>query len=173
MQTSIIQAYTALDGLSSNQLREFKGWLTRMEFPEGCLIVTEGQPTKGMYLLNSGKVRIGKKTEFGLARLAELEAPSAFGELGLLTQQPASASVTALSIVVAGFFPATRFNGLVGMGNRTALKIAMNLGRLAATRLLSTNEQLVRTTEAYLKAKNQASADAVSDHLGKFKRYQA
>ena len=83
-------------GLSREALRRFLGFVERVEFAEGYRIIREGQLDREMYLIIEGLAQ----AERGRVLMHPMGPGAEFGSLGLLTDQPRAASVTALSKVV-------------------------------------------------------------------------
>lgn len=61
-------------------------------FPDGAAIITEGQPTDGVHMLLRGACAVTHKSG---ARYPDLREGDLFGEVSMLTEGPATATVTA------------------------------------------------------------------------------
>jgi hypothetical protein len=69
-----------------------------VSFPAGTEIVREGDPADALYVLAEGSVQVHARGESGQARVIRtMQAPSYFGEIGVLEKIPRTATVTALS----------------------------------------------------------------------------
>lgn len=145
------------EGLNDQQIQELSSWLKRVEFQPGQLVFEDDSPPTGLYVLARGKVAVIKDTSKGPLTIAELEAPSAFGEMSLLTHERHSASVRARTLAVTGLLSREAFDARMAEHNRTAFQIALNLGRIACQRLRVTTRELLLLVEAYRQA---APADA-------------
>lgn len=66
------------------------------EFEDGDLIVAEGDTGTEMFVIQSGRVAVTKKTDEGEMHLATLERGDFFGEMSLLESLPRSATVRAV-----------------------------------------------------------------------------
>ena len=64
-------------------------------FPDGEIIFREGDEGDRMYVIQSGKVRITKKTPEGDVTIAVLESGEIFGEMALFDRMPRSATAAA------------------------------------------------------------------------------
>jgi signal transduction histidine kinase len=65
--------------------------------PPNTIIFQEGDPGDSFYIINSGKVRVFKKSREDIETdLAHLESGESFGEIALLTGEPRSGSVETL-----------------------------------------------------------------------------
>jgi DASS family divalent anion:Na+ symporter len=87
------------------------------------LLFTEGAEADALYLLAAGRVRVSVGVAGGERVLAELEAPSCFGELGLLLARRTS-TVSALTAVRAWKLPRARFEQLVRERPAVSLAVA-------------------------------------------------
>jgi CRP-like cAMP-binding protein len=58
------------------------------EFPKGTILFKEGDEGKEMYLINSGEVKLSRKTLQGDVILARLGFGEFFGEMSVITNQP-------------------------------------------------------------------------------------
>ena len=58
------------------------------EFPKGTILFKEGDEGKEMYLINSGEVKLSRKTSQGDVILARLGFGEFFGEMSVITNQP-------------------------------------------------------------------------------------
>jgi CRP/FNR family cyclic AMP-dependent transcriptional regulator len=113
--------------------------LESVEFPRGHVIFSEGEPGDRLYIISSGKVKVGRKAPDGRENLLAVFGPSdMFGELSIFDPGPRTSSATTITEVRA-----------VSM-DRDALKawikdrpeIAEQLLRVLARRLRRTNNNL-------------------------------
>jgi CRP-like cAMP-binding protein len=61
----------------------------------GDVVLSEGEPSEGLYVVLSGAVRVTRQEEGDDLALAELTAGQVFGEISLIQQRAATATVTA------------------------------------------------------------------------------
>ena len=73
--------------------------LRRLE-PEGKLIIEEGDIGNEAYIIESGRVRVFKRSDSGEVELAVLGPGSLFGEMALLDESPRMANIRALEPTV-------------------------------------------------------------------------
>ncbi len=129
-------------GLDKGNISELRTWLQPRQFPEGLEIFREGQLPIGLFILTRGTVGVLKSSTEGRVRLANLEAPCFFGEMALLEGAERSASVTAQSDVMCFLLPTELFLSKLNASNATAMKIAVNVGRLVCRRLRDQNKRV-------------------------------
>src|SRR3954468_11109962 len=128
----------------------------------GDVVFREGDQADGFYLIRSGTVEEIVSGAGGTQVVTSLEAPAHFGEGALLTDEPRSSTVTALTPLVVWKLPRQRFAALLRDHPAIALRIAAELStRLAeATRELATSRQQVvivaRAAYSVLDAQAQA-----------------
>lgn len=84
--------------------------LERREVPRRGVIVRQGEPSDSMYFLQSGKVHVELSLPGGkVMRLKKMGPGTVFGEMGLYTSAPRSASVVAVEPCVVRRLSLARF----------------------------------------------------------------
>ena len=79
-------------------------------FSAGTMILKEGEASDGVYVLLSGRVVISRRDDFGRNLvLAELSEGEVFGEMGLISHDPCSATVSTVGDVQVRFFDKQEF----------------------------------------------------------------
>jgi len=79
-------------------------------FSAGTCILQEGEVSDGVYVLLSGRVVISRRDDFGRNLvLAELAEGEVFGEMGLISHAPCSATVSTVGDVQVRFFDKQEF----------------------------------------------------------------
>jgi CRP/FNR family cyclic AMP-dependent transcriptional regulator len=146
MMENVVNKVDVFKGLNKWQVDELMSWMQRMEFGANEEIFAEGQLPDGLYLLCQGRVSVNKASSAGKMRLADIEAPSFFGEMGLLNGAERSAGVKAVNRVLCGLLPTDLFEAKLAAHNLTAHMIALNIGRLVCQRLRDTNKKLATQT---------------------------
>ncbi len=101
--TDIARAFAALRridlfrGLSDEECENLAQDVSFVPFAPGEVITRQGATAHYLYLLTAGQVEIRVARDGRDARVDTVEAPDFFGEMGLLTGTPRSASVIALT----------------------------------------------------------------------------
>jgi len=137
---SHLRAIKLLSGLSSSQLEDVNRRLKPVRFRQGEVILREGAPGDEMYFVETGQVKVVRGAGREARTLAELGTGDVFGEMALLTGNPRSATVTAISEVDAWAMAKADFEDLVA----TYPTLAMALSRLLSERLRSADERFLR-----------------------------
>lgn len=115
---------------------------TRFCNPEE-LIIREGQPGEGLYLLGQGQLSVSRLDATGArAELARLGPGAAFGEISLLEDAPATADVRAISSCVLLFLPKGAFERML----ETYPAVWDQLIALAEDRQAKTSEVIAKST---------------------------
>ncbi|ULN35949.1 Crp/Fnr family transcriptional regulator [Mycolicibacterium smegmatis] len=113
--------------------------LEPVSFSRGHVVFTEGEPGETLYIITSGKVKIGRKSVDGRESLLTLMGPSdMFGELAIFDPGPRTSTVTALSDVQAVMMHRKVLRNWIA----DRPEIAEQLLRVLARRLRRTNDNL-------------------------------
>ena len=127
--------------LDEDERAEFEELLEPTSFEAGQRIFEEGAPEERLYVITSGTVEVYKKVLPGRRqRLATLEAPTVIGEMGLLTEPRAAASVEATTRVEAHGVGRDRLLEMLDADSPAACKLVYEIGRTLAERMAATNE---------------------------------
>jgi CRP/FNR family transcriptional regulator, cyclic AMP receptor protein len=138
--TSEILARSGLvQGVEPGAVAALTEYLHPVEFPRGYSVFAEGEPGDRLYIIVSGKVKLGRRSSDGRQNILAVMGPSdMFGELSIFDPGPRTSSATTITKVRA-----------VSM-DRDALKawitdrpeIAEQLLRVLARRLRRTNDNI-------------------------------
>jgi CRP/FNR family cyclic AMP-dependent transcriptional regulator len=113
--------------------------LESVDFPRGHVIFNEGEPGDKLYIIQSGKVKIGRKSPDGRENLLGIFGPSdMFGELSIFDPGPRTSSATTVTEVRA----VTMDRPALRQWISTRPEIAEQLLRVVARRLRRTNNMV-------------------------------
>jgi CRP-like cAMP-binding protein len=101
-----------LSRLPENVKLALASGIERREFPEGALLLKQGQPATGLHLVLSGQVEISDSSGPERKRIDVDGAGSILGEMSLLTGQNCSADVVTLTPAVVLVLPVEAFEKL-------------------------------------------------------------
>ena len=122
---------TAVEALSSA--------LEPVEFPRAHVIFAEGEPGDRLYIIVSGKVKIGRRSADGRENLLAVFGPSdMFGELSIFDPGPRTSTATTVTEVRAVTMDRAALHEWIGKRP----EIAEQLLRVIARRLRRTNNSL-------------------------------
>jgi CRP-like cAMP-binding protein len=142
-------ATPSLDGipifahLSPDERDEIADLMEPASFSAGASIYEEGGPEETLYVITSGTVEVHKRVLTGRRHhLATMQAPTVVGEMGLLTEPRAAASVTARTPVEAQGLPRDQFLEMLDEDSLAACKVIYEIGRTLAGRMARTDESV-------------------------------
>lgn len=111
-----------------------------VDFPRGHTIFAEGEPGDRLYIVMSGKVKIGRRSPDGREHLTAIMGPSdMFGELAVFDPGPRTASATAITQVRAVAMDRAALHAWIA----DRPEIAEQLLRVVARRVRRTNDGTV------------------------------
>ncbi|RZS41287.1 CRP-like cAMP-binding protein [Herbihabitans rhizosphaerae] len=113
--------------------------LEAVEFPRGHVIFAEGEPGDRLYIIQQGKVKLGRKSPDGRENLLGIMGPAdMFGELSIFDPGPRTSTATTVTEVKA----VTMDRPALRQWIATRPEIAEQLLRVIARRLRRTNGML-------------------------------
>lgn len=129
--------------LNAEELEELEELLEPVSFEAGDTIFEEGGPEDYLYVLTSGQVEVSKKVLPGRRQvLATMRAPTVVGEMGLLTEPRAAASVVAKTPVEAQRIERDGFLELLDEDSLAACKVIYEIGRTLSERMAKTDDSI-------------------------------
>jgi CRP/FNR family transcriptional regulator, cyclic AMP receptor protein len=129
--------------LTEEEREELEELLEPAGFEAGETIFEEGGPEERLYVITAGSVEVYKMVLPGRRQtLATIEAPTVVGEMGLLTEPRAAASVEARTPIRAYAIDRDRFLERLDEDSAAACKVVHEIGRTLANRLARTNETI-------------------------------
>jgi CRP-like cAMP-binding protein len=129
--------------LDDEEREELEDLLEPSIFEPGETIFEEGGPEERLYVISSGTVEVYKKVLPGRRQhLATIEAPTVVGEMGLLTEPRAAASVEARTPIEAYGIDRDRFLEMLDEDSPAACKVVHEIGHTLAGRMARTDEAI-------------------------------
>ncbi|MDD2228900.1 MAG: cyclic nucleotide-binding domain-containing protein [Candidatus Cloacimonetes bacterium] len=144
------------NGLSEEAVNSFAKDLERLHVSQGEAIISEHSWGDNIFFICKGKVEINKSLnnpETPFAQLSVLEPGEFFGEMGIINDEPRSASVIALEDAELLIIPREVFSNITF----THPLVMFNLMRTLSGRLRETNERFVDVMNQML-SKNRLMA---------------
>ena len=97
MNPQILKTVPLFSSLSDEQLRVLQPCLQQRSYPRSSFILRAGEETDALYIILAGRVKVLIPDEQGREVILAVMGPNEFfGEMGLLDDQPRSASVETL-----------------------------------------------------------------------------
>jgi len=121
-------------GLKDKQLRSVLASGKQKTYPEGGVIVSEGEMGVAFYLILDGRVEVRRKGKV----MAKLGNGNFFGEMSLLDSNPRSSDVVAVAPTTCLLLSSWDFQAFVESNS----EVAMNLLRTLIHRLRESNKSL-------------------------------
>jgi signal-transduction protein with cAMP-binding, CBS, and nucleotidyltransferase domain len=122
------------------ELLRIDGVLVRTTFEPGELILGEGQPNRALHVVRDGRVRVSRAAEEADVILSDLPPGRTFGELSILDDGTASATLRALPRTVILSVSFVELNRILEESPVTAAKFWRAIALDLRARLLQTNE---------------------------------
>jgi small-conductance mechanosensitive channel/CRP-like cAMP-binding protein len=123
------------ESLSEDELDEVTRDLKHAPFSAGEIVTRQGNPGRFLYVLVRGEVKVSVASEDSTRDVATLKAPSYFGEMSLMTGEPRSATITAVTDAECYRLAKATFERLLQrrpeLAERLATSIAERRTRLA------------------------------------------
>jgi diguanylate cyclase (GGDEF)-like protein len=139
---SMLASVPLFRGLSATQLNALVAQATEQVYPAGHVIARQGEPPRYLWVLLSGRVRVVEATTDGQAEmlLGEIGKSEVFGELGILRDQPRSATVIAVERTHCLVLRNSDFIKVLD----ESVDLANGMLRVVATRLYDADRKLAR-----------------------------
>ncbi|MDT5104936.1 MAG: family transcriptional regulator, cyclic receptor protein [Mycobacterium sp.] len=126
-------------GVEPSALPALTEQLQPVDFPPGHTVFAEGEPGDRLYIIISGKVKIGRRSPGGRDNLLTIMGPSdMFGELSIFDPGPCTSSATTITEVRA----VSMDRGALKAWIEARPEIVAQLLRILARRLRRTNNNL-------------------------------
>ncbi|HET7479448.1 MAG TPA: cyclic nucleotide-binding domain-containing protein [Rubrobacteraceae bacterium] len=158
-----IPIFSRLDAEERAELEEI---LEPVSFSAGETIFEEGGPEDYLYVVCSGIVEVHKKVLPGHRHvLATVSAPTVVGEMGLLTEPRAAATVTARTNIEAHGINRDRFLEMLDGDSLAACKVVYEIGRTLSERMAKTDESIAHIIARIERADTSHDLDVFQDTL--------
>jgi CRP-like cAMP-binding protein len=146
---AILGTSVAFEGVGGTDLDRVLSRCRFIDAKPGELILSEGTPGDGLYVVLDGQIEIFLPERAGggghrptRVRLARLGPGRCLGEYGVIDDQPSSASATALTAAKLCFLPKAQFRALVEENEHLARRVYGNLLRYLVSRLRTKDREL-------------------------------
>lgn len=134
---------TLAEIFSEDAGQAFKDALERREFARGELLFGEGDPAESLLFIESGQIAASVTNALGEAeRIRSFGAGAIVGEMGLYTQDPRSASLTATEPAVVHLLTRVALDKIEREQPQVALAFHRAIARILAGRLGQANNTL-------------------------------
>ena len=141
---NLLRRWEIFSHFTDEQLAQLAQCATRNRFPAGATVVKEGEETQDAYLIESGGVRIQRRTPYGHFSLAALEPGTLFGETSFVDRVPRSGdAVTTAETELIGLNPVA-LSTLMESDPRFKLALYWTFWKSLSSKLRQTNDNLTQ-----------------------------
>jgi small-conductance mechanosensitive channel/CRP-like cAMP-binding protein len=167
-RVTLLRSLELFAPLTDDETHALAAQLIATPFGPGDIATRQGEPSDSLYILARGQVGIFHDAAPGSSparqRLATLAGPEIFGEMGLLTGQARSATITAESEVLCYRLDKAAFESII----QARPELADALAQTAATRSASTDATLASLSA---EARARATGTRASELLRKIRQF--
>jgi len=151
IDTSELKQQILFSDLTEAELGRIAQTITLEKFSKGKPIFKAGEPTKGIFLVKTGKVEISMLTADGWKQtLAVLLENHIFGELSVIENKAMhGADATAIDDTEVYRFKTDDFKALEKSDTMMMYKIMKTIARIASKNVHSMNEKLMKLLISY------------------------
>jgi CRP/FNR family transcriptional regulator, cyclic AMP receptor protein len=139
---NLLRRWEIFSHFTDEQLFQLAQCATRNRFPAGAVVVKEGELTQEAYLIESGGVRIQRKTPYGHFSLAALAPGALFGETAFVDRVPRSGSAVTTSEAELIALSPTALSTQMERDPRFKLALYWAFWKSLSSKLRQTNQNL-------------------------------
>lgn len=152
--------------LDPDERAELEELLEPAYFDAGEAIFEEGEPEEHFFVLTAGTVEVHKSVLPNRNQiLAEMSAPTVVGEMGLLTEPRAAASVVAKTSVEAHGIKRDDFLRMLDANSIAACKVVYEIGKTLAERMARTDDSVAEILARIEERDKNLDLDVFQDSL--------
>jgi CRP-like cAMP-binding protein len=145
-QGGVLKDVPIFSSLSGREFEFLKARVVQRKFDAGAMIFAEGEPCSGLFVIESGNVRIFKSSAGGREQVLSIDGPgSSIAELPVFDGGSYPASAQAITHCTLLFFSKQDFRALCTQHPEVALKVLRVVGA-RLRRLVGIIEELSFTT---------------------------
>lgn len=127
---------------SDEQIEQLARCTSVNRFPEGSLVIKEGDRTFDAYFVDRGTIRIQRDTPYGIYRLADLTAGDMFGETSFIDQIARSGDALVLEEATVLPLNSVALQAVMRQDQRFTLALYWTFWKSLSSKLRKTNESL-------------------------------
>ncbi len=140
----LLRQWDLFSHFTPEQLAQLASCATYDQYPAKAIILKEGEATQDVYLIQSGSVRVQRKTPYGKFALANLEAGMLFGETAFIDQGPRTGdAVTGTESELLAFDPVA-LRQVIERDQRFLLALYWAFWKSLSRKLRQTNDNLTQ-----------------------------
>jgi CRP-like cAMP-binding protein len=139
---NLLRRWEIFSHFTDEQLAQLAQCTSRSRLPAGTFIVREGEETLDAYLIESGGVRIQRKTPYGLFSLAALQPGTLFGETAFVDRVPRSGDAVTTAETELIVLNPVALSALMERDPRFKLALYWTFWKSLSSKLRQTNHNL-------------------------------
>ncbi len=164
-----LRQFDILAHFSDYQIEQLSGCISRVQYQPGTAVLSEGDRTKDIYLIDVGEIHIQRQTPYGRYTLAKLKSGDVFGETSFVDQNARSgdASIELETVLFSTNLEA--LNPIIEADQRFALALYWALWKSLSSKLRHTNGVLARffsTADSTTSESNTIQEPEKTIHVG-------
>jgi CRP-like cAMP-binding protein/predicted MFS family arabinose efflux permease len=133
-RVTLLESLGLFTGAARPMLERLAAAAVESTVPADTMVVREGEPADALWVLTEGEVSVSARGEGWVEqRLRTMQAPTFFGEIGILRGVPRTATVRATTPCVLLRIDAEDFSGAVQSSGVSSSVLAQSTARLART----------------------------------------
>ncbi|MBI2375086.1 MAG: cyclic nucleotide-binding domain-containing protein [Deltaproteobacteria bacterium] len=139
----LLKSFPIFEDLSLDEMRDFYHLCEHVRFAPGDVMIEQGQPGPGLFIIREGSLKISKVEKDGReVELTRVGAGRYVGEMSLVDQSPTSARVVAAEPVKAFRIGKEAFQAYLFQNDLVALRVYRSFVKTIAERLREANARL-------------------------------
>jgi len=143
LRDRLIKQSVLLEGLSKFQIRRLILMSHMQDAKVGEQIIREGDAGDKMYLVIDGEISVSRAVNGERKAIAVLEPGDVFGEIALVSSQPRTADVFAVTNARLLSLDWKTLQGLRRLSPFITSKLFLNLSKILGNRLIETTDKMV------------------------------
>jgi CRP-like cAMP-binding protein len=138
------------ENIDKDGLDQLAPVITEISLKKGDILFNDGEDTKGIYLIRSGKIEISKLTADGWKQnLAILNPNQFFGELSVMEKRSHEATATAIDNTMLFLLPKEGFEQIEKEKTELALQITKKIALVLSKNLRNMNQKFLNALINY------------------------
>lgn len=139
---NLLERWEIFSHFTEPQLAQLAQCISRRVIPPGTAVVKEGERTHAAYLIQSGGIRIQRKTPYGLFSLAVLQPGTLFGETSFVDREPRSGDAITTGETELFALDPDALQALMEKDQRFQLALYWTFWKSLSSKLRQTNQNL-------------------------------
>lgn len=140
----LLRRWDLFSHFDDEQLAQLGQCLSRIRFPDGAMVVKEGEATHDAYFVASGGVRIQRRTSYGLFSLAEIGPGEVFGETSFIDRAGRSGDALTIGETELLALNPVAAAALIERDQRLAVALYWTFWKCLSRKLRLTNDKLAQ-----------------------------